>query len=122
MSSFFCRDCKNQISVSDGTVVIQCVKCKAMYAIVSLSNEYSLMLSGKDTIGKAKLNADDVRKAIVEYQNKILENFNRPDCPECGKEASFNVERGKGIFCNRCNAFFEPEKYPDFYEYCYTDD
>jgi len=58
---FECVDCKKDINVSDGTIIIKCLNCDAIYAV---GEEICLVLSGEKTIEKAKLRYADILIAI----------------------------------------------------------
>jgi hypothetical protein len=54
--------------VSDGTIILECKPCGAVYA---MGENLSLQMSGKNTIEKARLNPDMIVRIITEYQKKL---------------------------------------------------
>lgn len=68
MKEFTCRDCGHKIEVSDGTIILECKPCGAVYA---MGENLSLQMSGKNTIEKARLNPDMIVRIITEYQKKL---------------------------------------------------
>jgi DNA-directed RNA polymerase subunit RPC12/RpoP len=58
--------------VSEGTIIVRCIHCGAIYYIGEKEG-LSLQISGANTFEEAKLNPSSIAKAIHEYQDKQLE-------------------------------------------------